>query len=249
MLELKRKADRFYFPVFRHPVARILKFRNVQVYLEALPKGGKILDYGSGDRPYEVFLLTRFDEYVAGDHPEANAAHLKRPDLYIENNKIELPDESVDCVMLTEVLEHCYEPQAALQEIFRVLKPGGHVVGSVPYAVPEHEQPYDFFRYTSFALRNLARDAGLEVDRLDYVGDMVGVHALVAGRLGDVVTRALRKLKLTPLAWISNFFVRLPEVLYLCLIKTPLSPQRLPYFRDFPMGFTFQFCKPEQASD
>ena len=41
----------------------------------------------------------------------------------------------------------------------------------------------------------------------------------------------------------------LQEVLYQCLIKTLLSPQRLAYFRDFPMGFTFQFYKPEQASD
>lgn len=44
----------------------------------------------------------------------------------------------------------------------RVLRPGGTVCLSVPQSDPEHEQPRDFYRFTSFSLRALLQRAGLE---------------------------------------------------------------------------------------
>jgi len=125
-----------------------------------------------------------------------------------------------------------------------VLKPGGHVVASVPFAMREHEQPYDFYRYTSFALKSLAADSGFVVKELDYVGDMVGVAASLVWRTGQIATRGLRRLRLTPLAWMVSYLLRIPELIYYASLKTPLSPSRFAYFRTFPLGFTFLLQKP-----
>jgi len=46
-------------------------------------------------------------------------------------------DESFDCVIISEVLEHLHEDDLALQEIFRVLKTGGVLAASVPREGPE----------------------------------------------------------------------------------------------------------------
>ena len=48
-------------------------------------------------------------------------------------------------------------------EVARVLRPGGSACFSVPQADPEHEQPFDFFRFTSFSLRDMAKASGMEV--------------------------------------------------------------------------------------
>lgn len=49
-----------------------------------------------------------------------------------------------------------------MAEMARVLVPHGSICLSVPQADPEHEQPRDFFRFTSFGLRTLLSGAGLE---------------------------------------------------------------------------------------
>jgi len=44
-------------------------------------------------------------------------------------------DESVDCVLIADVLEHiCHSPKPVLQDIYRVLKPGGVCIAAVPNA-------------------------------------------------------------------------------------------------------------------
>jgi hypothetical protein len=55
-------------------------------------------------------------------------------------------------------------------EIARVLAPGGTLIMNVPFMYWLHEEPYDFHRYTSFALRRLSESAGLEVKELEPIG-------------------------------------------------------------------------------
>lgn len=55
------------------------------------------------------------------------------------------------------------EPNVAMRELARVTKPGGQVWLSAPLFYEEHEQPYDFHRYTQFAWRRMAAEANLDV--------------------------------------------------------------------------------------
>lgn len=59
-------------------------------------------------------------------------------------------DATFDGVILTEVLEHCVDPPAALREVFRVLKPGGLLLVTSPFFWPDHrtEDYQDYWRFT-----------------------------------------------------------------------------------------------------
>jgi SAM-dependent methyltransferase len=76
---------------------------------------------------YKDAMSARVD-YLASDYDLR--AH--KADIAIDLQKIDLPDADLDVVMTSHVLEHVPDTDAALSELFRVLKPGGHLILLVP---------------------------------------------------------------------------------------------------------------------
>jgi len=73
-------------------------------------------------------------------------------------------DQTLDCVVVDQVLEHAVNPAAIVSEIHRCLKVGGIVYSGVPFHTPVHGFPFDFQRYTPLGHRMLFwRFQGLEV--------------------------------------------------------------------------------------
>src|SRR5262249_45935344 len=74
----------------------------------------------------------------------------------------ELPrdDESVDCVLSSQVLEHTKDPQAYLAEARRVLKRDAFLVLSAPGIWIYHPHPFDHWRWTIDGLLCELRQAG-----------------------------------------------------------------------------------------
>jgi SAM-dependent methyltransferase len=64
-------------------------------------------------------------------------------------------DQSLDCVIADQVLEHVLYPAAVVAEIYRCLRPEGLVYSGVPFHTPVHGFPYDFQRYTPLGHRML----------------------------------------------------------------------------------------------
>lgn len=126
---------------------------------------GKLLDVGCGIMPYKKNLLKPegySDEYISLDFEKPiTEGYLEvKPDLVWDGRTIPLEDNSVDSILLTEVLEHCFEPIMVLKECNRVLKKGGHVLITVPFLWPLHDIPYDEFRYTPFSLEKILLESG-----------------------------------------------------------------------------------------
>jgi len=66
-------------------------------------------------------------------------------------------DGSFDFVVAVAVLEHVADPQRVVSEIWRVLRPDGHVFAATPFLQPVHMGAYDFTRFTLLGHRRLFR--------------------------------------------------------------------------------------------
>jgi glycosyltransferase involved in cell wall biosynthesis/SAM-dependent methyltransferase len=75
-------------------------------------------------------------EYLGPDVP---AGTVRDGIAHQDVEKLGLPTSSLDLVLSCDVLEHVNEPQAALAEIFRVLRPGGRLLFTVPF-VPRYDK-------------------------------------------------------------------------------------------------------------
>ena len=69
-----------------------------------------------------------------------------------------IPDESYDALMCTEVLEHVVDPFAAIRELRRIVKVGGHILFTTPLNARIHGPVPDCWRFTEFGLKVLFRD-------------------------------------------------------------------------------------------
>lgn len=144
---------------------------------------GDVLDFGGGEMPYRGFARYRSwrsVEYApALSGPDLNdlarAARVGRDHLFYDGRHVPLPDSSVDTVLATEVLEHVFNLEEVLAELHRVLRPGGRLVATVPFAMYEHEVPHDFARYTSFAIRDRLEGAGFAVEKVEKLSGMLEV--------------------------------------------------------------------------
>jgi hypothetical protein len=132
----------------------------------SLPAGTRVLDAGAGEAPYRGHFA--HTEYRTADFCEVDKAYVPM-DYVCDLTDIPVDAGSFDAVILTQVLEHLPEPQRVLREIRRVLAPGGKVFLTAPLFYAEHEQPYDFYRYTQFGFRHQLTSAGFEVDDISWL--------------------------------------------------------------------------------
>jgi SAM-dependent methyltransferase len=110
-----------------------------------------VLDVGSMHSPYREHI--KCERYVRFDVDESS-----EPDICGDLHDMKIPDNSYDCVIATEVLEHLYDPQRAMTEIRRVLKPGGFCIMSTPFLYVYHPCPHDYYRFTWDSLSYICRE-------------------------------------------------------------------------------------------
>lgn len=124
---------------------------------------GSVLDFGCGSKPYES-LFVNSASYVGVDVQVSGHDHrTSKIDVFFDGETLPFANGQFDAVVCFEVFEHVFNIDELLQEIRRVLKPGGNLLISTPFAWDEHEAPYDFARYTSFGIKHLLKRNGFEV--------------------------------------------------------------------------------------
>jgi SAM-dependent methyltransferase len=123
---------------------------------------GRLIDIGCGTKPYMEMIAPFVSEHVGLDH-EGSRHSRARVDLTGSAYCIPVPEASFDSALCAAVLEHIEEPEQAIRECWRVLKPGGVAIYSVPFIWHLHEEPRDFFRYTKYGLRYLFEKCDFEI--------------------------------------------------------------------------------------
>ncbi len=120
---------------------------------------GKGLDLGAKSDSGSYYRFLRIDENteitLADLQPETE--DVLKVDL---EDRIPVPDESQDFLILNNVLEHVYDYRTCISETFRVLKKSGKLIGTVPFLHQIHHDPDDHFRYTQSTLKRIFKEVG-----------------------------------------------------------------------------------------
>jgi SAM-dependent methyltransferase len=135
---------------------------NMLTYAASGYARGRLVDIGCGSKPWKGLFAEFVDEHIGVDHVPSERDPTA-VDIVAGAYEIPLPDGSADTVLITSVLEHLEEPQRAIDETFRLLRPGGHLLISAPFFWHVHEEPHDFFRFSPYGLRHLLEQAGFEI--------------------------------------------------------------------------------------
>lgn len=117
--------------------------------LKNFPSSCTLIDLGCGPTKFRD-ILTRFN-YIGVDIKPFELVSI----IADFTEKLPIENESADIIFISNILEHCPTPEFTLSECKRILKKGGVLLGSVPFIAGIHQEPFDYFRYTEFALQRL----------------------------------------------------------------------------------------------
>ena len=163
-------------------------------------QGKRVLDVGCGSKPYEQ--LFGADDYIGTDIEQSGHDHASsRVDVFYDGKTLPAATGSIDIVFSSEVFEHVFSLDDLLDEVYRVLHDDGTLVFTAPFIWGEHEQPYDYARYTQFAWADLLTRHGFEVvERKKTTGDVETIFQLFANYIhqGVLPSNRVIRLLLTP---------------------------------------------------
>ncbi len=122
---------------------------------------GTLLDFGCGSKPYQS--LFSVEKYIGLDFENPGHPHVNEQiDVFYDGKKIPFSNDYFDSIFSSEVFEHVFNLEEILKELNRVLKTGGKILITCPFAICEHEVPHDFARYSSFGIRHFWKKMALK---------------------------------------------------------------------------------------
>lgn len=172
----KQKFYPGFLGVFFNPFffARRDLMKNISKSADKLD--GKLLDVGCGRKPYKK-IFRNVTEYTGMDIENPGHDHSEEDiDVYYDGKTFPFPDNSFDSVLTNQVFEHVFNPTEFLSEINRVLKPNGYLLLTVPFIWDEHEQPFDYGRYSSFGIKHILKNNNFLV--LEYRKSCQGIKTV-----------------------------------------------------------------------
>lgn len=124
---------------------------------------GRVLDVGAGGGGTH----DRWDFELADDVVRIDIGEYDNLSARATGTKLPFQNESFDSVICSAVFEHVSYSDliATLEEINRVLRPGGKLFAAVAFNYPLHAEPNDFHRPTVYGLGTVCEEQGLTVEK------------------------------------------------------------------------------------
>jgi len=166
--------------------------------LTGLPAGSRILDAGAGELRnrehcgHMEYVSQDFCEYGGagggcGEGLQSSQWDTSRIDVVSDITTIPAPDASFDAILCSEVLEHVPEPTHALDEFTRLLKPGGVMILTAPFASNVHMAPFHFCTgFSKYWYEHHLPQRGFEIKELSPNGDWYALLKQEITRLGGL---------------------------------------------------------------
>ena len=182
---------------------RDINEENRQVWLRktlsALPQGARILDACAGElrnRPlcgHLTYVSQDFCQYEGrGDGKGLQTSNwdTSRIDVVCDITAIPQQDAAFDAILCSEVLEHVPDPTKALDEFARLLKPGGKLILTAPFASLVHFAPYHYCSgFSRYWYEHHLTQRGFQIKELTPNGDWFTYCQQELMRLGGMARR------------------------------------------------------------
>ena len=166
--------------------------------LATLPQGARVLDAGAGelqnrqhcihlDYLSQDFCQYQGDEEVGNEGLKLENWDTSRIDIVSDITAIPEPDASFDAVLCSEVLEHVPEPTHALDEFYRLLKPGGILILTAPFNSLVHMAPYHYCTgFSKYWYEHHLEARDFQIRTLTANGDWFTLMRQEISRLGGI---------------------------------------------------------------
>jgi SAM-dependent methyltransferase len=195
------KISKHFNPSIIHPLYIIRKNLYRGIVRHASQLTGKMMDFGCGEKPYKL-LFSHVSEYIGVDYNGEGHSHANENiDVYYDGKTIPFDNDTFDSILTSEVLEHVFNLEPIMQELCRVLKPGGKILITTPFAWNEHEVPVDFGRYTSFGMKALLERNGFTILALEKTTNFIQTQT----QLTNMYWNNYFFPKLRPFATVSSY--------------------------------------------
>ena len=161
MLSIRKIISKFNIRVYRmttmwlskgQNVSRYYMYNHLSMYAKQWPIDAKVLSISNSEKIANILGFAD-NQIVDVSYPEYNILGLP------------FKDGEFDAVVTDQVLEHVEgNPQSAIDETFRILKPNGFALHTTCFINPLHAAPSDFWRFSSDALKLLVAKHGEIID-------------------------------------------------------------------------------------
>jgi SAM-dependent methyltransferase len=133
-------------------LSRWLRKKTVRTHLESFMAENRteknVLDIGCGESRYSHYFPNRLG---------VDFTRKKGVNVLADAHALPFQSSYFSMALSTEMLEHVKDPQRVVDEIARVLQPGGKLILTTRFVFPIHEAPFDFFRFTKYGLAHIFR--------------------------------------------------------------------------------------------
>jgi len=143
-------------------------------FLKGLPDNASLLDVGAGIQKYRQFCshlrytsqdLAEYDGKGDGVGFQSGSWDIPDTDIISDITSIPVPDSSFDAAICTDVLEHVPDVISSLSELNRVVRPGGHILITVPSQCDAHQTPYFFSGgYSAYLFKKVFSGSNVTVE-------------------------------------------------------------------------------------
>lgn len=201
----ENKIINLYFKIFPEIIMHNHTYRLKRFVKEVsgkyCGKGRKIIDIGAGICQYENYFknLKYFSQDIE-NNPQKSIDYI--------GNIETLPSDSFDYILCTQVLEHLEDPNLAFKNFHRILKKNGKVFLTTIMTFEAHSIPNDYFRFTQYGLRYLAKQNGFRVIKINPQG---GRFLVLAKELQVLWPRLIKKKEII---WLYYLIFSLPLFIF-----------------------------------